>query len=87
MQLASASGSGGQKRLLEIEDSFCYLGDVISCGGEIKSAVRDVQQDSCAWRKWRGLASLLVSHSIPLEKRAKVYCACVRPALLYAAKI
>ena len=29
---------------------------------------------------------LLVNHSIPLEERAKVYCAFVRPALLYAAE-
>ena len=39
---------------------------------------------SCSWSKWRELASLLVNHSIPLEERAKVYCACVRPVLLYA---
>ena len=32
------------------------------------------------------LASMLVSHNIPLDVRAKVYCACVRPALLYAAE-
>ena len=30
------------------------------------------------------LASMLVNHSIQLEERAKFYCACVRPALLYA---
>ena len=29
---------------------------------------------------------MLVNHSISLEERAKVYCACVRLALLYAAK-
>ena len=29
---------------------------------------------------------MLVSHSIPLEERAKFYCVCVRPALLYAAE-
>ena len=29
---------------------------------------------------------LPVSHSIPLEERVKVYCACVRPALVYAAE-
>ena len=29
---------------------------------------------------------MLVNHSIPLEERAKVYCACVRPALLYVAE-
>ena len=32
------------------------------------------------------LVSLLVNHSILLEERAKVYCACVRPTLLYAAE-
>ena len=54
---------------LEIMDSFCYLGDVISCRGEIESAVRD--RISCAWStcKWRELASLLVNHSIPQEQR------------------
>ena len=47
-------------------------------------AVRD--RISGAWSKWRELASLLVSHSISLEERVKVYCACVMPALLYAAE-
>ena len=65
---------------LEVVDSFRYLGDVISCGGGVESAVRD--RISGAWSKWRELASLLVNHSIPLEERAKVYCACVRPTLL-----
>mgnify|MGYP001796314723 FL=1 len=69
---------------LEIVDSFRYLGDVISCGGGVESAVRD--RISCAWSKWRKLPSLLVNHSIPLEESAKVYCACVSPALLYAAE-
>ena len=55
---------------------------MIPCGGGVKSAVRD--RMSCAWSKWRELASLLVNHTIPLEERAKVYCACVRLALLYA---
>ena len=56
-----------------IQEHFHYLGDVISCGGGVESAVRD-----------RRLVSLLVNHSIPLEERAKVYCACERPALPYA---
>ena len=55
--------------------------NVISCGGGVESAVRD--RIFCPWSKWRELASLLVNHSIPLEERAKVYCACVRTALLY----
>ena len=69
---------------LEIVDNFRYLGDVILCGGGVKSAVRD--RISCAWCKSRELTSLPVNHSIPLEERAKVYCACVRPVLLYAAE-
>ena len=32
------------------------------------------------------LTSLLVNHSIPLEERAKINCACVGPALMYAAE-
>ena len=32
------------------------------------------------------LAILIIHHSIQLEERGKVYCACVRPALLYAAE-
>ena len=67
---------------LEIVYSFCYLSDVISCGGGVELAVRD--RISCAWSKWRELVSLLVNHRIPLEKRAKAHCAYVRPALLYA---
>ena len=45
---------------LEIVDSFCFLGDVISCRREVESAVRD--RISCAWSKWRELVSLLVNH-------------------------
>ena len=52
---------------------------MISCGGGVELAVRD--RISGAWSKSRILASLQVNHSIPLEERAKVYCAYV---LLYA---
>ena len=45
---------------LEIVDSFCYLGDLISCGGEAESAVRD--RISCAWNKWRELVSYIAFH-------------------------
>ena len=69
---------------LEIVNSFRYLGDAISCGGQVESAVRDMI--SCAWSKWRELESLQVNHSIALVEREMVYCACVRPPLLYAAE-
>ena len=70
----SATKIGGGKRCLEIVDSFRYLGDVISCGGGVEQEVRYII--SCAWSKWRELASLLVNNNIPLKGRAKVYCAC-----------
>ena len=72
---------------LELVNSFRYLGDVISCGEGIELVVRD--RISCACSKWRELTSLLVNHTVafPLEERAKAYCACVRPAMLYAAEI
>ena len=70
---------------LEIVDNFRYLGDVISCGCGVESAVRD--GISGVWSKWRELANLLVNHSIPLEERPKVYCVCVRPALLLLQKL
>ena len=56
---------------------------MILCRGAVESAVRD--RISCAWSNWRELARFLVNHSIPLEERAKAYCACVRPVLLNAA--
>ena len=34
---------------LEIVESFCYLGDVISCGGGVELTVWDGK--SCAWSK------------------------------------
>ena len=71
----------GCSALVEMKYLARYLGDVISCGGGVESAVRD--RMSCAWSKWRELASLLVNYSILLEERVKVYCTCVRPALLY----
>ena len=60
-------------------DGFRYLSDVISCGGGVESAVRD--RISGAWSKWRELASVLET-IVSLKERAKVYYACVRPALL-----
>ena len=64
---------------LETVDSFCYLGDGVSHGEQVEFAVRD--RISCAWSKWRELASLQVNHGITLEEEAKVYCVCVRSVI------
>ena len=47
------SGNSGQL-------SLYISGDVISCEKEVESEVRD--KLSCAWSKWRELASLLLNH-------------------------
>ena len=57
---------------------------MISCRGGVESGVRD--RISCARSKWRELVSLLVNNSIPVKERVKVNCACMWPALLYAAE-
>ena len=60
----------------KIVDSFRYLGDVTTYGGGVEMTVRD--RVSCAWSKWRKLASLLVNHSIPLVrgKNKGLLCVC-----------
>ncbi len=61
--------------LVEVVDSFCYLGDVIRCEGRAEAAVR--KRIACAWKSWRELANLLVNQNILLGSRAQVYRACV----------
>ena len=69
---------------LEIVDRFCYIGEMMtwrSGAGETATA-----RIAAAWRKWREISSLLVNKSIPLKNSARVYCACVRPEMLYGAE-
>ena len=41
---------------------------------------------AAAWNKWREISSLLTNKNIPLKNRAGIYCACVRPVMLYGAE-
>ena len=69
---------------LEIVDRFCYLGDVLTCESGAGEAAR--VRIAAAWNKWREISSLLTNKSIPLRNRAGIYCACVRPVMLYGAE-
>jgi len=40
---------------------------------------------AAACRKRRDISSLLVNKCIPLKNRARIYCACMRPMMLYGA--
>ena len=69
---------------LEVVDSFCYLGDMLSAGGgcELSSTVRV----KSAWKKFRELLPVLTSRSIPLITRGRVYSSCVRSVMLYGSE-
>ena len=60
---------------------FCYLGDVLECGGGSERAIK--ARVGAAWGKWKEIASLLVNRSIPLHHRGRVYEACIRSVMLY----
>ena len=60
---------------------FCYLRDVLECGGGSERAIR--ARVGAAWGKWNEIASLLVNKSIPLHHHGKVYEACIRSVMLY----
>ena len=70
--------------VLKQVDHFCYLGDTLDCEGGVERAVRT--RIASAWGKWREIAGLLLNKSIPLQNRAKVYDACIRPVILYSAE-
>ena len=69
---------------IEEVTKFSYLGDLLDCGGGAETAVR--HRIAIAWSKWRELSSLLSNRGIPLKHRARVYDACIRSAMLYAAE-
>ena len=77
----SAGGAVGVGRGVVGEvKQFCYLGDVLECGGGSERAIR--AGVGAAWGKWE-IASLLVNRGIPLHHRGKVYEACIRSVMLY----
>ena len=66
---------------MEVVDSFCYLGDVVSAEGGTERTVK--ARTAAAWRKWRDIAGLLTNRHVPLKSRGSIYSSCVRPVLLY----
>ena len=69
---------------LQIVDKFCYLGEMLCSVSGVEAAVR--VRIASAWKKWKEIAGMLVNRRIPLRGRVKIYCACVRPVMLYGAE-
>ena len=70
--------------LLDVEPSFCYLGDMLDAGGGCKLAV--TTRCRTAWGKFKRLLPILTSRHVSLITRGKLFTACVRSALLHASE-
>ena len=69
---------------LDVESSFCYLGDMLSAGGGCDSAI--ATRCCVAWGKFRKLLPILTSRHLSPKVRGKVYTACVRSAMLHGSE-
>jgi len=67
--------------LLDVEASFCYLGDMLSAGGSCSLAI--ITRCCTAWGKFKKFLLILTSKNISLTVRGKLFDAYVRSALLY----
>ena len=67
---------------LEVVASLCYLGDMLSAAGgcELSTTTRL----KTAWKKFKGLLSVLSSRHLSFKTRGRVYSSCVRSAILHA---
>ena len=70
--------------LLDVEASFCYLGDMLSACGGCSFAI--ITRCCTAWGKFKKLLPILTSKHKSLTVRGKVFDACVRCALLHGSE-
>ena len=70
--------------LLDVEASFCYLGDTLCAGGGCTLAI--TTRCCTAWGKFKKLLPILTSKHVSFSTKGKVFNACVRSALLYGSE-
>ena len=51
--------------MLDVDDSFCYLGDILEAGGGCMETVLD--RCGFAWAKFRKLLPVLMSRHLPFK--------------------
>ena len=71
--------------ILDVEATFCYLGDMLCSSGGCDSAI--VARCSVAWGKFRKLLPVLTSRHLSPRIRGKVYEVCVRSAMLHGSQM
>jgi hypothetical protein len=69
---------------LDCVEEFCYLGDMLSCGGGAVEASR--VRVKCAWKKFRELSPILAESGASLRLKGKIYTACVRSSMIYGSE-
>jgi len=70
-----------QDVVLDCVTEFCYLGDMLGCGGGAGNASR--VRVNCAWKKFRELSPILTQRGASLRVKGKIYSACVRSVMTY----
>ena len=61
---------------LEVVASFCYLGDMLSAGGDCEISV--TIRVKTAWKKFRELLPVLKSRHLSYKTHGHVYSSCMR---------
>lgn len=69
---------------LEKVDRFCYLGELLSCNGDVDTAVTARMRG--AWNKFRELSPILTAKKVSLKVKGKIYVSCVRSCMLYGSE-
>jgi hypothetical protein len=76
--------SMNQEEVLECVKKFCYLGDMLGCGGSAGEASRT--RVRCAWGKFNQLKPMLARKSASLKIKGKIYRSCVQSVLVYGSE-
>ena len=69
---------------VETVNGFCYLGDRLNASGGCEAA--GTAKVKIGWIRYRKYGELLLRNRFPLKMKSKVYCYCVRSAILYGSE-
>ena len=69
---------------LDVEDTFCYQGDMLCSGSGCDSVIAD--RWCMAWEKFSKLLPVLTSRHLSPKVHGKVYTACVCSAMLHGSE-
>ncbi|GKA31398.1 ataxia telangiectasia mutated family protein [Tanacetum coccineum] len=72
------------EHILELKESFRYLGSVINKSGRIEDDV--THRIQVGWLKWRAATGILRDKNVPIKLKGKFYRVAIRPAMLYGSE-